>query len=77
MLGWTGLLRQTPLGQTGLLGTTLLWLWQTSLERIDLLEPIFLGQTGLLRQKLLEIIGLLGQTLLKHTDLLGQISLLG
>ena len=48
MLGRTGLLGQTSLEQTGLLGPTLLRLRQTSLERIDLLELIFLGQAGLL-----------------------------
>ena len=40
---------QTSLGRTGLLGIALLRLLQTSLERIDMLELIFLRQAGLLR----------------------------
>ena len=47
--GRTGSLGQTSLGRSSLLGLTLLRLWQTSLEQIDLLELMFLGQTGSLR----------------------------
>ena len=73
LLGQMGLL--TCL-QTGLLGLMLLWLWQTLLEWIDLLELMFLGQTGLLRQTLFGIIGLLEWTLFKHTGSQGRIGVL-
>ena len=52
LLSQTGLqkgLGVVLLGQTDLLGLTLLLLWQTLFKRIDLLELMFLGQTGLVR----------------------------
>ena len=52
LLGKTSLqtcFRIGSLGWTGLLRLTLLSLWQTLLEWIDLLELMLLGQTGLLR----------------------------
>ena len=80
LLGQTGLQTYFQTGllrRTGLLGLTLLWLWQTLLEQKDLMKLMFLGQTGLLRLKFFEIIGLLGQTLFKHAVLVGQIGLIG
>ena len=50
LLGQTGLqtgLRTSLLGQTGLLGPTLLRLWQTILKWIDPLELMFLEQVYL------------------------------
>ena len=52
LLGQTGLqtgLWTSLLGQTGLLGPTLIRLWQKILKWIDPLELMFLEQTGLLR----------------------------